>query len=151
MAEQTIKSPSEYASLPAGTKVSYGAVGGTISVAQLLQSAMSIGTTGSKGTFMAVTRLIDTQPKYIADLGEGEDKTLVFIDDPADTAQSALLASAEAKETKVFYIQFPNKRVAEIQLVLSGWNMQAVDAPNGKVLQLEVYGKQNSIKWSVAA
>lgn len=151
MADQAIKSPSEYATLPAGTEVRYGAVGGLIAASQLLQSAMGIGATGSKGTFINVTRLIDTQPKYMADMGEGEDKTLVFIDDPADTAQAALLTSADNKETKVFFMKFPNKRIAEIQLVLAGWSLQAVDTPTGKVLQVEVYGKQNSIKWTTAA
>lgn len=150
MADQEIKSPSEYATLPAGTRVSYGAVGGLLADAKLLQSAMGIGATGKKGAFMNVTRLIDTEPKYMADMGEGEDKTLVFIDDPTDTAQSALLTSADGKETKVFFIEFPNKRIAEIQLVLAGWSLQAVDSPSGKVLQVEVYGKQNSVKWSVA-
>ena len=150
MADQEIKSPSEYATLPAGTRVSYGAVGGLLADAKLLQSAMGIGATGKKGPFMNVTRLIDTEPKYMADMGEGEDKTLVFIDDPEDTAQAALLTSADNKETKVIFIQFPNKRIAEVQLVLAGWSLQAVDSPSGKVLQVEVYGKQNSVKWSVA-
>jgi len=150
MADEQIKSPSEYASLPAGTRVSYGPTGGTLATAQLLQSAMAIGATGKKGTFMDVTRLIDTDRKYMADMGEGEDKTLVFIDDPSDAAQMALLTSADAKETKLFYMQFPNKRIAEVELVLSGWSLQAVDSPSGKVLQVEVYGKQNRLKWSVA-
>lgn len=151
MVDPVIKAPSEYASLPAGTRVSYGAVGGLIADAKLLQSAMGIGATGKKGTFINVTRLIDKEPKYMADMGEGEDKTLVFIDDPDDAAQASLLTSADAKETKVFFIEFPNKRIAEIQLVLAGWSLQAVDSPTGKVLQTEVYGKQNSIKWSVSA
>ncbi|MDM3290029.1 MULTISPECIES: phage tail protein [Citrobacter] len=149
MVDENIKSPSEYASLPAGTRVSYGAVGATLATAKLLQSATAIGATGNKGTFIDVTRLIDTEPKYMADMGEGEDKTLVFIDDPADAAQQALLASADAKETVVFFMQFPNRRLAEIQLVLAGWSMQTVDSPKGKVLQLEVYGKQNKLKWTV--
>lgn len=144
-----IKSPSEYASLPAGTRVSYGAVGATIDTAKLLQSAMGIGATGNKGTFLELTRLIDTEPKYMADMGEGEDKTLVFIDDPTDTTQEALLADATAKKTVVFFMQFPNRRLAEVQLVLAGWSMQTVDSPKGKVLQLEVYGKQNKLKWTV--
>lgn len=148
MADENIKSPSEYATIPAGTRVLYGATGGTVAAAQLLQSAMGIGATGKKGTFMKVTRLIDTEAKYMSDMGEGEDKTLVFIDDPTDTAQEALLASADAKETKVFYMQFPNGRQAEIELVLNGWSLQAVDSPDGKVLQVEVYGKQNRIKWT---
>lgn len=149
MAGENIKSPSEYATLPAGTRVLYGPTGGTAATAQLLQSAMGIGATGKKGTFLKVTRLIDTEPKYMSDMGEGEDKTLVFIDDPTDTAQEALLASADAKETKVFYMQFPNGRQAAVELVLNGWTLQAVDSPEGKVLQVEVYGKQNSVKWSV--
>ncbi|WP_017375456.1 hypothetical protein [Enterobacter oligotrophicus] len=151
MADTVIKSPSEYAKLPAGTRVSYGSKGATITTAALLQSAMAIGAMGKKGTFMKVTRLIDTEPKYMADMGEGEDKTMVFIDDPDDTAQMALLTAADANETKVFFIEFPNKRIAEVELVLSGWSMQEVDQPDGKILQVEVYGKQNSIKWTKAA
>ena len=151
MADENIKSPSEYASLPAGTRVSYGAVGATLATAKLLQSATAIGATGNKGTFIEVTRLIDTEPKYMADMGEGEDKTLVFIDDPTDTTQQALLDAATAKETVVFFMVFPNSRMAEIQLVLAGWSMQTVDTPKGKVLQLEVYGKQNKLKWTTTA
>lgn len=151
MADENIKSPSEYASLPAGTRVSYGAVGATQATAKLLQSAMGIGATGNKGTFLELTRLIDTEPKYMADMGEGEDKTLVFIDDPTDTTQEALLADATDKKTVVFFMAFPNGRLAEIQLALAGWSMQTVDSPKGKVLQLEVYGKQNKLKWTTAA
>ena len=110
---------------------------------------MGIGATGKKGTFLEVTRLIDKEPKYMADMGEGEDKTLVFIDDPSDTVQEALLSDADAKKTVVFFMKFPNKRISEVELVLAGWSLQAVDTPKGKVLQVEVYGKQNSIKWSV--
>lgn len=150
MADQAIKSPSEYASLPAGTRVSYGAVGATLATAKLLQSATAIGATGKKGTFIDVTRLIDTEAKYMADMGEGEDKTLVFIDDPSDTAQMALLTSADAKETVVFFMKFPNGRISEIELVLAGWSLQSVDSPKGKVLQVEVYGKQNKLKWTTA-
>lgn len=150
MADPVIKSPSEYATLPAGTRVSYGAVGALLADAKLLQSAMSIGATGKKGSFMKVTRLIDTEPKYMADMGEGEDKTLVFIDDPDDISQAALLTDADAKRTVVFFMEFPNRRIAEIQLVLSGWSLQSVDGPDGKVLQVEVYGKQNLVKWSTA-
>lgn len=149
MSDPEIKSPSEYAVLPAGTEVRYGQKGATITTAALLQSAMGIGATGKKGTFLEVTRLIDTEPKYMADMGEGEDKTLVFIDDPSDTVQEALLSDADAKKTVVFFMKFPNKRISEVELVLAGWSLQAVDTPKGKVLQVEVYGKQNSVKWSV--
>lgn len=149
MADPEIKSPSEYAVLPAGTEVRYGQKGATIGTAALLQSAMAIGATGKKGTFMEVTRLIDTEPKYMADMGEGEDKTFVFIDDPSDIVQEALLSDAAAKKTVVFFIKFPNKRISEVELVLADWSLQSVDTPKGKVLQVEVYGKQNSIKWSV--
>ena len=68
MADPEIKSPSEYAVLPAGTEVRYGQKGATIATAALLQSAMGIGATGKKGTFLEVTRLIDTEPKYMADI-----------------------------------------------------------------------------------
>lgn len=151
MAEENIKSPSEYVTLPAGTRVTYGAIGSTIATAKLLQSATAIGATGKKGTFIDVTRLIDTEPKYMGDMGEGEDKTFVFHDDPDDVVQEALLASADSKETVVIFIKFPNRRVSQIEMVLSGWSMTSVDSPKGKVLQVEVYGKQNSLEWSVAA
>ncbi len=70
--------------------------------AKLLQSTMAIGAVGKKGTFMKVTRLIDRDPKYMADMGEGEDKTTVFIADPTDANQQALLEAAEANKTVVF-------------------------------------------------
>ena len=63
--------------------------------------------------------------------------------------QEALLSDADAKKTVVFFMKFPNKRISEVELVLAGWSLQAVDTPKGKVLQVEVYGKQNSVKWSV--
>ncbi|MCB5311907.1 phage tail protein [Yersinia intermedia] len=148
MTDPVIKSPSEYAKIAAGTRVSYGPKGVLLTAAKLLQSAMAIGATGKKGTFIKLTRLIDTEPKYMADMGEGEDKTFVFIDDPDDANQTALLADAKSNKTVVFFMQFPNGRVAEVEIVLSGWSLQAVDSPEGKVLQVEVYGKQNGVKWS---
>lgn len=148
MTDPVIKSPSEYAKIGAGTRVSYGPKGVLLTAAKLLQSAMAVGATGKKGTFIKVTRLIDTEPKYMADMGEGEDKTFVFIDDPDDANQTALLADAKSNKTVVFFMQFPNGRVAEVEIVLSGWSLQAVDSPDGKVLQVEVYGKQNGVKWS---
>lgn len=155
MAESTTttptKSPAEYAVLPAGTRVSVGAPGGTLATAKLLQSAMAIGTTGVKGQFMEVSRLIDRDRKYMSDMAEGEDKTFVFLDDVDDTAQQGLLASADNKSTVVIFLEFPNRRVAEINVALSGWAMQSIDSPAGKVLQVEVYAKQNSIKWSATA
>lgn len=151
MADDVIKNPSEFAKLPAGTRVSYGPKGTLLAAAKLLQNAMSIGATGQKGTFLKVTRLIDTSHKYMADMGEGEDKTFVFIDDPDDVNQNALYDDAKNKKTIVMFIQYPNRRVAEVELVLSDWSLQAVDSPDGKVLQAEVYGKQNSVKWTTTA
>lgn len=149
MGEDVIKSPSEYASIPAGTRTYWGMKGTLKTAAKLLQSTMAIGAVGKKGTFMKVARLIDRDPKYMADMGEGEDKTLVFIADPTDANQQALLEAAEANKTVVFFFDFPNGRSAEMELVLSGWAQQAVDQPDGKVLQDEVYGKQNGgVKWT---
>ncbi|EKS7779754.1 phage tail protein [Edwardsiella piscicida] len=143
-----IRSPSEFAMLPAGTRVSFGPLGTAIDAGKLLQNAMSIGTTGKKGTYVEVTRLIDTEPKFMQDMGEAEDKTFIFIDAPDDTNQEAFTAAAEAKETVLMFIEFPNKRVATQELALNGWSMQSVDTPKGKVLQVEVYAKQNSVSWS---
>ncbi|OWF79251.1 phage tail protein [Yersinia kristensenii] len=150
MADPVIKSPSEYAKIPAGTRVSYGPKGVVLSAAKLLQSAMAIGATGKKGAFVKVTRLIDKEPKYMADMGEGEDKTFVFIDDPSDENQTALLADAKLDKTVVFFMEFPNGRISEVEVVLAGWTLQSVDAPDGKVLQVEVYGKQNSVNWTAS-
>ena len=143
-----IRSPSEFAMLPAGTRVSYGALGTLMTAGKLLQNAMSIGATGKKGTYVEVTRLIDTEPKFMQDMGEAEDKTFVFLDAPDDTNQESFITAAEAKQTVLMFIEFPNKRIATQELALSGWSMQSVDTPKGKVLQVEVYAKQNSVSWS---
>ena len=148
MPDDQIKSPSEFASLPAGTRVLYGSLGTKIDAAKLLQNAMTIGTTGSKGAYVEVTRLIDKEPKFMQDMTEGEDKTFVFIDAPNDEIQEAFIDAADAKETVLLFIEFPNKRIATQELALNGHSMQAVDSPKGKVLQVEVYAKQNSVKWS---
>ncbi|KON62734.1 hypothetical protein KOEU_37820 [Komagataeibacter europaeus] len=146
-----IKDPATYAKFPAGTKVSWGPVGTLIDAAKLLQSAMAIGASGKKGTFVKVTRLIDTEPKYMSDMGEGEDKTFTFIDDPSDLDQMAFLAAADSKNTVALFIEYPNKRIANFTLVLAGWSLQSVDSPDGKILQVEVYAKQNALKWTTKA
>ncbi|MBA5234754.1 phage tail protein [Pectobacterium aroidearum] len=146
-----IKDPSQYAMLPAGTKVLWGVAGTVLADAKLLQSAMGIGASGKKGAFLKVTRLIDTDPKYMSDMGEGEDKTFTFLDDPDDADQEDFLKAAESKSTVALFIVYPNKRVATFSLVLAGWSVQAVDSPDGKVMQVEVYARQNSVKWSRAA
>ncbi|MFW5407742.1 phage tail protein [Pectobacterium brasiliense] len=143
-----IKDPSQYAMLPAGTEVLWGVAGTVLADAKLLQSAMGIGASGKKGAFLKVTRLIDTEPKYMSDMGEGEDKTFVFLDDPDDKNQEDFLSAAEAKSTVALFIVYPNKRIATFSLVLAGWSVQAVDSPDGKVMQAEVYARQNSVKWS---
>lgn len=148
MVDPVIKDPANFAKIPAGTRVSWGLNGATLATAKLLQNAMGIGAMGEKGAFLKATRLIDTSHKYIGDMGEGEDKTFVFLDDPDDKNQEDLLASAKAKEAVIFFIEYPNGRIAEVGIVLSSWSMQQVDAPDGKILQTEVYGKQNSILWT---
>ncbi len=151
MADPEIKDPATFARIPAGTRVSWGLKGATLATAKLLQNAMAIGNIGQKGAFLKATRLIDTAHKYIGDMGEGEDRTFVFLDDPNDKNQEDLLASARAKESVIFFIEYPNSRIAEVGIVLSDWSMQQVDAPDGKILQTEVYGKQNSILWTKKA
>ncbi|STQ72064.1 phage tail protein [Hafnia alvei] len=148
MPDEQIKSPSSFATLPAGTRVLYGPLGSTIDKADLLQNITTLGATGSKGTYIEVTRLIDKEPKYMQDMAEGEDKTFVFIDAPDDEIQEAFIDAADAKQTVLLFIEFPNKRIATQELALNGHSMQAVDSPKGKVLQVEVYAKQNSVKWS---
>lgn len=145
---ENIKSPSEYASLPAGTQVYWAIKGGSLETAKLLQSVVSIGSMGTKANYIETTRLIDKEPKYLADMKESEEKTFVFIDDPDDENQEALLNASEDNQTAVFYTIYPNRRMATQELVLAGFSMQAVDSPKGKVLQVEVYGRQNSLKWS---
>ncbi|NSL16653.1 phage tail protein [Serratia marcescens] len=146
-----IKDPATYAKFPAGTRVSWGPLGTTLEKAALLQSAMSLGTIGQKGSFLKVSRLIDTSPKYIGDMGEGEDLTFTFIDDTSDKDQMAFMASAVKKEAAVMFIEYPNKEVANLTLALAGFARQAIDGPDGKILQVEVYAKQNDIKWTTNA
>lgn len=36
-------------------------------------------------------------------------------------------------------------------LALSGWQMNEITAPASEVIQITVQGKQNNIKWGIAA
>lgn len=138
-----IKDPSEYATLPAGTRVLFGQVDAETTALKLLKDADAVGSTGESSSFIDSTRLIDTSKKFISDIAEGPDKEYVFLDDPEDADLQALLASAEAKQTVKIRIEFPNKRWADMIIVLSGWEMRELD--KGAPMKLLVKGKQNSI------
>jgi hypothetical protein len=138
-----IKDPSEYATLPAGTRVLFGPVAAETAALKLLKDADAVGATGESASFIDSTRLIDTSKKFISDIAEGPDKEFVFLDDPSDADLQALLTSAAAKETVKIRIEFPNGRWADMIIVLSGWEMRELD--KGSPMKLLVKGKQNSI------
>lgn len=139
-----IKDPSEYATLPAGTRVLFGPVDAETTALKLLKDADAIGATGESSAFIDSTRLIDTSKKYIADIAEGPEKEFVFLDDPSDEDLQALLVSAEAKQTVKIRIEFPNARWANMLVALSGWELRELD--KGAPMKLLVKGKQNSIE-----
>lgn len=139
-----VKDPSEYAKLPAGTRVLWGAASAETAELKLLKDADSIGATGETASFVDATRLIDTSKKSINDLAEGPEKEMVFLDDVSDPDLQGLLDAAEAKQTVKVRIEFPNTRWAEMIIVLAGWEHRELD--KGQPMKLVVKGKQNSIE-----
>lgn len=137
----------EYAMLPAGTIVKFGDIGDTTEKMKQLVNCKALGATGLTGGFIDVTTLIDTNKQSISDLPEGPEKSLGFIDDPANENFAAFLNAAEKRETKQFYFALPNGRTATMILALSGWEMNEISAPAGEVIQITVKGKQNNIVW----
>ncbi|ENG5980566.1 hypothetical protein ABUV06_001380 [Vibrio alginolyticus] len=139
----TLKEPSTYAMLPAGTRVLFGGIEDEVGALKLLKDANAVGTTGKTSGFTEADRLIDTERKYIAEVPEGPNKEFAFLDDPSDADLQSLLDKAEANETVKIRIEFPNKRWAEMIVVLGGWSHQELD--KSKPMYLVVNGKQNSI------
>lgn len=144
-----VKDPSEYAKLPAGTRVLWGAASAETSALKLLKDADALGSTGETAGFTDATRLIDTSKKSINDLPEGPEKEFVFLDDVSDADLQGFLDAAEAKETVKVRIEFPNTRWAEMIIVLAGWEHRELD--KGQPMKLVVKGKQNSITRGKAA
>ncbi|GAB1084994.1 MAG: hypothetical protein SStaTSB_29940 [Shewanella algae] len=141
--------PSTYAMLPAGTRVLFGAITDETAALKLLKDANAVGTTGKTSSFVEADRLIDKERKYIADLPEGPDKEFVFLDDPSDPDLQSLLDKADANETVKIRIEFPNKRWADMIVVLGGWTHQELD--KSKPMYLVVSGKQNAITRGITA
>ncbi|EKO3875078.1 hypothetical protein [Vibrio cincinnatiensis] len=138
-----IKDPVQYAKLPSGTK-SYCAPIDDPEQRKLLKDMNAIGTTGKKSGFVQVDRLIDTEPKFIADDPEAPDKEWILVDDTGDENTAWLLEKAEKTEAVIIYIEFPNGRWAEMTIALGGWELKELE--KGKPMMLAVAGKQNSIK-----
>ncbi|WP_136487874.1 phage tail protein [Vibrio sp. H11] len=138
-----IKDPGTYAKLPAGTRVSWGQVSDETADLKLLKDADSVGVTGKTSGFVACTRLIDTETKSIADLPDGPEKELVFLDDPDDADLQAFLDAAENLQTVKVRIEFPNTRWADMILALGGWSHRELD--KNQPMYLVVSGKQNGI------
>lgn len=141
------KSSPEYAMLPAGVVVKWGAVGDTTLTMKPLVNCKAVGATGLTGGYVDCTTLIDTNKQSVSDLPDGPEKSLGFIDDPTNDDFTELLNAAEKRETIQFYIELPNGRTCTQILALSGWQMAEISAPAGEVIQIEVKGKQNNLKW----
>lgn len=62
----------DYAKLPAGTRFKVGAVGATLAEMVLLKDADQVGVTGKTTSYSQITRLIDTDHKYFAQMSEGK-------------------------------------------------------------------------------
>ncbi|WP_320729415.1 phage tail protein [Enterobacter kobei] len=145
------KTSPEYAMLPAGTVVMWGAAGSDVATMKPLINCKALGATGQTGSFVDCTTLIDTSKQFISDLPEGPEKSLGFIDDPANQDFADFLNAAENRETVQFYVELPNGRTANMILALSGWQMNEITAPASEVIQITVQGKQNNIVWGTAA
>ncbi|QBY44279.1 phage tail protein [Arsenophonus nasoniae] len=141
------KTSPEYATLPAGAVVKFGKVGDAVTAMKLLDTCRAIGATGLTGSFIDCTTLIDRNKQFIADLPEGPEKSLGFIDDPENENFTAFLNAAQNRETVQLYIELPNKRTATMILALSGWEMNEISAPASEVIQITVKGKQNNLTW----
>ncbi|WP_317419327.1 MULTISPECIES: phage tail protein [unclassified Morganella (in: enterobacteria)] len=141
------KSSPEYAMLPAGTIVKFGEAGDTTDKMKALVNCKALGATGLTGGFIDCTTLKDTNKQSISDLPEGPEKSLGFIDDPANEDFAAFLNAAEQRKTVQFYFALPNGRTATMILALSGWEMNDISAPASEVIQITVKGKQNNITW----
>ncbi|WP_265524323.1 phage tail protein [Providencia rustigianii] len=144
------KSSPEYAMLPAGTIVKYGEVGDLPTALKPLVNCKAIGATGLTGSFVDCTTLIDTNKQFIADMPEGPEKTLGFIDDPENADFTTFLNAAQGRKTVQFYIELPNKRTATMIMALSGWEMAEISAPASEVIQITVKGKQNNLVWGTS-
>lgn len=144
------KTSPEYAMLPAGTVVKWGALSADVSTMKDLVNCKALGATGQTGGFVDCTTLIDKSKQSISDLPEGPEKSLGFIDDPANQDFADFLNAAENRETVRFYIELPNSRTATMILALSGWQMNEITAPASEVIQITVQSKQNNIVWGTA-
>ncbi|MGP0152179.1 phage tail protein [Pantoea ananatis] len=145
------KTSPEYAMLPAGTVVMWGAAGAAVSAMKPLINCKALGATGQTGGFVDCTTLIDKSKQFISDLPEGPEKSLGFVDDPSNTDFAAFLNAAQNRQTVQFYVELPNGRTANMVLALSGWQMNEITAPASEVIQITVQGKQNNIQWGVAS
>lgn len=145
----TVKSSAEYAMLPAGTEVSFAALGTT--EFKLLANCKALGATGLTGGFIDCSTLIDKNKQSISDLPDGPEKDLGFIDDPTNEAFCEFLNAAENRETVQLKVKLPNKRIGTMILALSGWEMAEISAPASEVISITVKGKQNNLVWSIDA
>lgn len=144
-----IAEPGTYMQLPSGTRVLWGAVDDTTETLKLLKDADGVGTIGKTAGFVEVTRLIDTEKKFISDMPEGEDKEFMFWDDPADADLQGLITAAEANETVKIRVEFPNGRWSDLIVVLSGWRQE--EPTGGEALKVAIVGKQNGLTRGVTA
>ena len=145
----TIADPNTYMKLPSGTRVLWGAVDDETVALKLLKDADAVGSVGKVAGFVEATRLIDTEKKFISEMPEGEDKEFMFFDDPADIDLQALVSAAEAGGSVKIRIEFPNKRWADMIIVLAGWRQE--EPTKGEPLKIAVVGKQNGITRGITA
>ena len=137
---------SQYAMLPAGTKVSWGAATAEDAAFNLLPNCTAVGKQGAVGGFVDCTTLLDTQDQAIADLPKGPEKEFGFIDKPGDADFQAFLDAATNRDTVKIKIEMPNGRISTSLISLAGWEMAEIQAPAISIL---VKGKQNDIQWSL--
>ncbi|MGL5488867.1 MAG: hypothetical protein ACRDC6_21640 [Shewanella sp.] len=140
---------SQYAMLPAGTKVSWGTPEALDAALKPLPNCTAVGKQGVTSGFVDCSTLLDTQEQSIADLPKGPEKEFGFIDKPGDADFQAFLDAAAARQTVKVKIEMPNGRISNSLISLAGWEMADIQAPANKVISILVKGKQNDIQWSM--
>ena len=143
---------SQEATLAAGTIVSYSLALDT-PVWVVLEGTLSVGSVGFMAEAKERTTLADTNKKYGAGLQDAPDKTVKGQYYGSNTDQTAFLKAAEATQTILMQVQYPDKpnetgtgTIAEFEVATLGYELDDVTGEDW--MMFTVNGKQNSITWT---
>ncbi|GAL18530.1 phage protein [Vibrio maritimus] len=133
----------KFAALPVGTVFQYSSDGTTYTT---LPNIRTIGTVGETGTFVDVTPLGDTKTRALAGLSEQPEITYGFLDAFDETDWTTFLTAAQNKTAMKIRIWFPNKRQADLDVALNGYQLS--EPSNDSPIEVTVAARQNTIAWT---